>query len=97
VPADREERRRRLHTDRPGRRSVKLEGGSAWRTPTAARRPEQDKRIAGEGGSTGTFSGAGSVALGSPGAPSSEYSERARLWAKEAAAGEVSGVACPSI
>jgi hypothetical protein len=97
VLADRDERRWRLRTDRPGRRSAKLDGGSAWGTSTAAHRPEQDKRIAAEGESTGTFSGGGSVALGSPGAPSSEYSERARLCAKEAAVGEVSTVACPSI
>jgi hypothetical protein len=83
--------------DRPGRRATKLAGGSVWRTPTAARRPEQDKRIAAEGGSTATFSGGGSVAIGLPGAPSSEYSERVCLCAKEASAGEVSSVACTSI
>jgi hypothetical protein len=95
VPADREQRRRRLRTDRPGRRSAKLEDGSASRTPTGGRRPEQENRIAGEGRSTDTFSGGGTVALGSPRAPSSEYSERAGVWAKEAAAGEECGVVCP--
>jgi hypothetical protein len=97
VPADREQRWRRLRTDRPGQRSAKLEAGSASRTPTGGRCPEQENRIAGEGGSTGTFSGGGYVALGSPREPSAEYSERAGMWAKEAAEGEECGVACPSI
>jgi hypothetical protein len=97
VPADREQRRRRLRTDLPGRRSAKLDGGAALRSPTGGRRPEQENRIAGEGGSTGTFSGGGTVALGSSPIPPSEYSEPAGVWAKEAAAGEESGIECPSI
>jgi hypothetical protein len=83
--------------DRPGRRSAKQPGGSAWTTTSAARRPDQDKGIAAEGGSTAKFSGGGAVALDSPRAPSSEYSERASLSGKLPAEGEASAVACPSI
>jgi hypothetical protein len=47
-PADDElacedDRRRRLRTDRLGRRSAKLPSGSASTTASAARRPEQGK------------------------------------------------------
>jgi hypothetical protein len=49
--------------------------------------PEQEDRIEGEGGATGTFSGGPTVALGSPRRPSSEFSEPAGVWVKEAAAG----------
>lgn len=74
----------------------KLEGRSARTTPTAARRPE-DKRIAGHGGSTLTFSGGEYVALGSPPSLSAEFSERAVAWPKEPAGEKSGAVACPSI
>lgn len=70
-----------------------------WRraAATTVAQLSQDKRIAGDGGSRATFSGGGYVALGSPPSPSAEFSERAVVWTKEPAAGEKSGVACPSI
>jgi hypothetical protein len=83
---DREQRRRRLRTDRPGRRTAKLEAGSVSRNPTGGRRSEQENRF--EGRSTTTFSGGGYVALGSPRVPSVEFFERAGMWPKELAAGE---------
>jgi hypothetical protein len=45
----------------------------------------------------GTFSGGGNGGLGSPPTASSEYSAPAGVWAKEATAGEESGVECPSM
>lgn len=75
----------------------KLEDGSARTTPTAVRRSEQDKRIAGHGGSTLTFSGGEYVALGSPPSLSVEFSERAVAWPKEPAGEKSGAVACPSI
>jgi hypothetical protein len=97
VPVDREQWRRRLRTDLPARRSTNLDGGAPSRSPTGGRRPEQENRIAGEGGSTGTFSGGRNGRLGSPPTVGSEYSAPVVLWAKEAAAGEESGVECPSM
>jgi hypothetical protein len=97
MPADREQRRWRLRTDLPAHRSAKLDDGAASRSPTGGRCPEQENGIAGEGGSMGTFSGGRNGGLGSPPTTSSEYSAPAGVWAKEAAAGEESGVECPSM
>jgi hypothetical protein len=101
-PADDElacehDRRRRLRTDRPGRRWAKLPRGSAWTTTSASRRPEQGKSIAADGGSTANFSGGGAVSVESPGARSSEFSARAGFSGKLATGGHASAVACPSI
>jgi hypothetical protein len=83
--------------DLSARRFAKLDGGAASRSPTGGRQSEQENGIAGEGGSTGTFSGGGNGELGSPPIASSEYSAPAGVWVKEAAAGEESGVECPSM
>jgi hypothetical protein len=101
-PADDElacehDRRRRLRTDRPGRRSAKLPRGSAWTTASASRRPEQGKSITADGGSTANISGGGAVSVESPGARSSEFSARAGFSGKLATGGHASAVACPSI
>jgi hypothetical protein len=45
--------------------------------------PEQENRIEGEGGATGTFSGGPTVALGSPLRPSSEFFEPAMCGRKK--------------
>jgi hypothetical protein len=87
VPADREQRRRRLCTDLLARRSAKIDGGAPSRSPTGGQRPEQENGIAGEGGSTGTFSGGGNGGLGSPPTVASEYSAPAVVRAKEAVQG----------
>ena len=97
APADRDDRRRRLRTDRRGGRSTKQADGSAATTSSDARRPDQYKGFGAVRGTTTTFSGGVAVAVESPGGRSTEYSDHARFSGKLPAEGEASAVASPSI